>query len=75
MLPGMVSRSSFHFHFILCLFHHSISVPTLKIRALVLHAQGVENDDPGNEASPMTTMNGVYELVYFRYALSVAPKW
>ena len=36
---------------------------------------GVENDDPGNSASPMTTLNGVYELTYFRYALGVAQQW
>jgi hypothetical protein len=30
----------------------------------LLPGMGVENDDPGNSASPMTTLNGVYELTY-----------
>eukprot|EP01050_Picozoa_sp_SAG11_P028469 SAG11_NODE_7615_length_1121_cov_0.768102_2_plen_261_part_01 len=41
----------------------------------LLPGMGVENDDPGNSASPMTTLNGVYELTYFRYALGVAQQW
>ena len=41
----------------------------------LLPGMGVENDDPGNSASPMTTLNGVYELTYFRYTLGVAQQW
>ena len=41
----------------------------------LLPGMGVENDDPGNGASPMTTLNGVYELTYFRYTLGVAQEW
>lgn len=41
----------------------------------LLPGMGVENDDPGNSASPMTTLNGVYELTYFRYTLGVAQAW
>jgi hypothetical protein len=42
---------------------------------LTAYCRGIENDDPGNEASPLTTLNGVYELVYFRYTLSLAQEW
>lgn len=41
----------------------------------MLPGMGVETNDPGNEASPMTTENGVYELVYFRYTLGLAQEW